>query len=135
MKLWMSAETQSNVADDLRVLRNEIVDKINQEIINKDYDIGVSGWDVIIILQSDGGLGERTKYNKKKREMDFRLRLNFDEYAKAERSERLRMIFFLIEKSLDILKILGGNADEIDKLVADVEKVGVMNSWLPSNEE
>ena len=125
MKLWISSETQANVSDVLRLLRNEIAETINEAIAERDYDIGVNGWDVIIILQSGSdSFSERIKFYKAKRDMDFRLALDFDKFATSDKSGRLQMIFSLLLRSLDTLKKLGGNAEEIDRLTADVKEVG-----------
>ena len=131
MKLWVSSETQANVSDALRILRNEIAEAINEVITERDYDIGVNGWDVIIILQSgNDSLSERIKFHKAKRDMDFRLALDFDKFVTTGKTGRLQMIFSLLIRSLDVLKKVGGNVEEIDRLIADVKEVGRTHAWL-----
>ena len=130
MKLWMSAETQSDVGDDLRKVRTKIRDIINDKIQNIDYGIPLNGWDVIVILRDDERMKEIIKYSKKKEHMDFRLVMNYEQFIASNDHEKETMYFDLLLRSLMILNEKWITENGIDKLIQDVTEIGITNNWI-----
>ena len=130
MKLWMSAETQSDVGDDLRKVRTKIRDIINDKIQNIDYGIPLNGWDVIVILRDDERRKEIIKYSKKKEHMDFRLVMNYEQFIASNDHEKETMYFDLLLRSLMILNEKWITENGIDKLIQDVTEIGITNNWI-----
>jgi hypothetical protein len=130
MKLWMSAEFSGDIGDGLRLARNFVEDEINTVIEAKDYDIELDGWDCIaIIMESDSDFEEVIKYSIKKRDMDFRLRICFENFANADALGQQRLIYQMLLRSLDLLIEKGVNVSGINALRADVEGIAKKFAW------
>ena len=129
MKLWVSAETQADVGKKLTLARGKIKNKINEKIENVSYDIPLDGWDVIIILRDDSRMKDIIKYSKKKKDMDFRICIDYPSFVKASSLEAERLHFKALQRSLEILKEKFIKERDIHKLISDVYKVGKENNW------
>lgn len=125
----MGAETQSDAAELLRIVRNDVQDTINSSIENEIYDIGVDGWDCIVILMDDGDFGERVKFSKAKRDMDFRLRVSYRAFMEGDESARRALLLRMLFRSLELLEAKGGNSTNIDRLKARIQSVCMDKGW------
>lgn len=123
MKLWIGAETQADIVDEFRPIRNEIERRINTEIESVKDDIGVDGWKCIVVLRDDDNFEEIVKLFPKRRSMDFRLRIDYQSFRRAPNSERKRLLIQLLLRSLALLKDRGCNSEGIDKLVLCLNRI------------
>jgi hypothetical protein len=130
MKLWIGAETQAEVTETFRSVRTEMERVLNSEIESFSGDIGVDGWDCLVILREDCHLPEVIKYSLAKREMDFRLLMDYQAFVKATPAERQRLLFALLLRSLSLLKHKSTRIAEVDELTARVRAVGSKKGWL-----
>ncbi|WP_197035237.1 Imm44 family immunity protein [Oceanivirga salmonicida] len=74
---------------------------------------------------------ERTIYSKKKKDMDFRLQIDYEEFDNTDDLGRQRLIYEMLDRSLDILlekKKLP--LDAIEELRADVKEVAKEQGWI-----
>ena len=62
MKIWMTAECESNIANIQRDPRNRVEDVLNEYLKDKKYGIKLNSWGVIIVLMEDDSYDERTIY-------------------------------------------------------------------------
>ncbi len=131
MNLWIGAETQAEVSDSFRSIRSEVERAINAAIDSHKSDIGVDSWDCVVILREDVHLPEVIKVSKARRDMDFRLQLDYQAFIKADELGRKQLLFALLLRSLTLLKHKTGLAAEFDELTALVRAVGERHKWLP----
>lgn len=130
MKLWIGAETQAEVTDSFRSIRTEMEGVLNREIESFSGDIGVDGWDCMVILREDCHLPEVIKYSKARRDMDFRLQMDYQAFVKSPHKGRRQLLFALLLRSLSLLKHKSGQIAEVDELTARVRAVGSQRGWL-----
>lgn len=109
MKYWMTGEVHRDVSDKFRLIRNEFQTKISNYLDPKDYGSGVNEWYYFATILPEGALKpelfpEIKKYIRSKREVDIRLRVDFDSFAKADDTEARRLIAESILLSIDIGK-------------------------------
>jgi len=108
MKLWMGVEGEADIADIIRPLRNEIEGKVNEWLEKKSFvNNKLESWDVIIILRNDDNFNEITRYSKKKKETDFRLKIDYKLFKHEKDEIRYNMIINMLVRSLDILESKG----------------------------
>lgn len=129
MKLWISGEICAEVADSFRDAMNTVEDAINKAITGKNYAINLNSWDCIAIVRDDNDFKEISKYSPKKKEMDFRLKIDFNKFRTVTNVGRETLIFEMLERSLVLLKEKEVGV-EIDRLAADVRVVAAQRGWL-----
>ncbi|WP_067141287.1 Imm44 family immunity protein [Oceanivirga salmonicida] len=135
MKLWMSAEVSSSISEKLRLSLIYVEKVINEKINKKKYVLEeyLEGWDCISIIMNmkNHGYTERTIYSKKKKNMDFRLQIDYEEFDSKDDLGRQILIYKMLDRSLDILlekKKLP--LDAIEELRADVKEVAEEQGWI-----
>jgi len=122
MEIWIGAEFEGDIDDQLMDAQNFVEDEINLCINGKSYDIELDGWDCIAIVMGDDPFhDEVVKYSKKKRDMDFRLKINFDAFVKSDALGQQKLFFQMLQRSLDLLIEKGANESGVKALRADVE--------------
>ena len=129
MKLWLSAEIEADVVDENRVVRNEVERAINARIESCSYDLPLDGWDVIVIMRDDDKFEEITNYSARRKDMDFRLRLDYTQFKVSSQLDRCRMYIGLLLSSIDLLGAKGLNPEELARLAADVRLVADEQGW------
>lgn len=130
MKLWIGGEVCAEVADSFRYARIIVEKAVNEAISEKNYAVNFNSWDCIAILRDDKAFKEITKYSLKKKEMDFRLQIDFDKFRSVSDVRREALIFEMLLRSLALLKEKKGIGEEIDRLAADVKIVAIEHGWL-----
>ena len=104
MKLWIGAEYSGDIGDVLRLTRNHVEDTLLEYLKDKEYEIKLDSWDVIIVLMEDDSYSERTIYWPGRNDMDFRLKIDYEAFKNGDMLTRLQLIFDMLLRSLDILK-------------------------------
>lgn len=130
MKLWISSETQSDVFELFRVASIKVEDCINDIISGNDYKLALDGWDCIAILRDDSDFEEVVKYSPKKKDMDFRLIVDYQTFKNGTDLEREKAVFEMLLRSLSLLEEKGVTGDGMEQLKSDVNSVGVNEGWL-----
>lgn len=102
MKLWMGAEVDSEVTDELRIARSQLVPAINSLIADIDAQ-EADEWDVIAIIRNDSSFEERVRFSKKDG-MDIRLGINIKDFLAAGDEGRKILLINMLIRSLSILK-------------------------------
>ncbi|MEY4916766.1 MAG: hypothetical protein RL616_679 [Verrucomicrobiota bacterium] len=121
MKLWIGGELDADVADSFRIASNRVEDAINHVILQKSYDLPVTGWDCIAIIRADAEFPERIRYSKKTREMDFRLCIDHAKFKAANSNEQELMLFVMLRRSLELLVQRLPSTLQLDELHTDLK--------------
>jgi hypothetical protein len=121
MKLWMSAEVDARIADELRPIRNAIEKHINKYLEETGYENEkLKDWDIIITLRNDDVFDEIINYRPKKKDTEFHLKIDYSTFKNATQEERANLILNVLIRSLNILEEKG------------VENLGVIKEYIES---
>ena len=104
MKLWMSSEQMQECFENMRIQR-EIKPKINGLI--KHCTLGeYNVWNVITIVLNENGPNykEIIRRSLKNRELEFRLKIDYDEFIKSNYEHKKKLVIELLLRSLDLME-------------------------------
>lgn len=136
MKFYISAEVYKTVDRQLLSAQNPIEQKMKSSFKDKNYGKGVEYWGYISIVNPPkfydaGFLIEIKKYSKKKKEVEFRLRIDYDRMLKADEKEAFRLVCNSILRSVDIaeneLKI---NDFDFQSFRTDLQTLFRKEGWI-----
>ena len=137
MKLWMSAEISGGIGEPVRHALNFVEDEINLFIDGKDYDIDLDKWRCIAILMKDKVDQERycevIKYSSKTKKMDFKLQIDYPDFANGDAKRQQQLIYEMLMRSLDLLLKKGINEAGIESLRRDTQSVALKNGWITTH--
>jgi len=107
MKFFITSEMDEIVANKVRFNRNSVEQKIKELIKEKNYGSGISYWGHIIICCApeayEAGLfKEIRKYSKKEKEVELRLRIEYEDMLRADKKKVFKLISESILKGVDI---------------------------------
>jgi hypothetical protein len=129
MKIWISGEVDFHVGDAFRLAMLNVENALNQALEPQTYDLPLDSWDCIAVIRDDEFFKEITRYSKKKREMDFRLRISHSEFLAGSSIQQESMLFGMLRRSLMLLADKGLAGPELDRLAADATRVAVQHGW------
>jgi hypothetical protein len=129
VKLWIGGEIQADIGDSFRDARNIVEKKINEFLEQITYQIDFSDWDCIAIVRDDNEFKEICKYSLKKQEMDFRLKIDYEQFKNGTADERKLLIFQMLLRSLELLKEKGAGKS-ITTFIDDIANLGKTNNWI-----
>lgn len=104
MVLWMSAEQMHECSDNM-VIQREIEPRINELI--KDCRLGdYKEWAVITIILNEHGpdYKEIVRRRIKERELEFRLKIDYDAFMKADYNGKKKLVLEVLLRSLDLME-------------------------------
>lgn len=104
MKLWMSAEEMEECGEENRIIRNEIEPRINELI--KDCVLGdYVEWAVITIILNENAPNykEIIRRSLKNKELEFRLKIDYNEFMKSDPKQKKRLVLEVLFRSLDLM--------------------------------
>lgn len=144
MKLWLSAELSCKVLsqeqlDQERIARNFVEETLNSRLLNESYDIPIQQWNCIGIIMGENDFDERIYYSPKRKDMDFRLKIDPIAFKSTDDLGRERLIFAMLLRSLDLLKAKFEKArpkfdpkvyDELERLRNDALEVAKEKNWV-----
>nr|WP_174506092.1 Imm44 family immunity protein [Acinetobacter sp. Marseille-Q1620] len=144
MDFWMSMELSKDVLteEDILVLggtQNEISREMVQELEKREYNIPLDKWRCITIMMGDRGFSERVMYSFKKREMDFRLKIDHVPFLAANKQGKQQLIFEMLMRSLDLLeekfkkvrpKLDSDVYSELNRLREDAQEIAKKQGWI-----
>jgi hypothetical protein len=121
----MSGEVMADVGESSRIAQNYLEFKINEIIEN--YSLGIyEKWAVIAIILDNRGSNypEVFKNHKSKKMIEFRLKIDHDEFLNASEQNKIVLIAKMLLRSLDKmetqnhnLKIPQNNIDALRKVI------------------
>lgn len=125
MKLWVSAEMESDVAEDFRLANNAIEDSLAAFLASKEYDLELDSLDCIAIIRNDSEFKELHRYSPKKRDMDFRLVIDYFEFKKSTFDQQKSLILDMLIRAVSLLSTKKSvNKAEAVKLRNDIKEFG-----------
>ena len=94
MKLWMSDEIQADVGDVHRRARQDVENAINDKLSDSDYGSGVSKWAFISIIREEDSddYGEIRRYDKRRKVVEFRLKIDHSQFKQAAATEQRKLL-------------------------------------------
>ena len=104
MELWMSSEQMHECFENMQIQR-EIKPKINELI--KDCTLGdYKEWAVITIILNEKGPNykEIVRRSLKNRELEFRLKIDYNEFMKSDYNHKKKLVLELLMRSLDLME-------------------------------
>ena len=137
MNLWIGAELEADVADSFREARKRVENAVNRVILSKSYNLPLNNWDCIAIVRADKHFAERVRYSGKSHEMDFRLCINHTEFKAANSPQQDKMIFIMLQRSLELLAGKISSSAALKELQSDLliaEKNAVAENLQPTQE-
>jgi hypothetical protein len=116
MKLWLSAEVQHDVSEDLRQASLQIEPKVNAQLA-ADYGPAIEEWALISILRPriPEGWGEIWRYHRPRRVAEFRLIIDHKEFKGAGPQKQRTMLLASILRSLDLFGLLKVTAFDVGR--------------------
>ena len=118
MELWMSEEIMADVGRAYMVTRKAIKEAVNEQLRNCPLSTSFKEWAFIaIVLDEDGpDYPEIAKKHVKRKVLEFRLKINHDEFLSASESGRAKLIFDALKRSISLMSELGVSAEDREKL-------------------
>jgi len=114
----------ADVGEAFREARNEVEDQLNERFAERDYGPGLKKLAFIAIMRPSGdeSYPEIYKYDKKKRMVEARLKINHRDFLTADDAgERKRLLLDAIERAIARMGELKIDADH-ERLLADFQK-------------
>jgi hypothetical protein len=130
-RLFMSGEIEGDVYDSYRVARNEVEKRLNSTLENNSYGL-LELWGVIPIIREveSAAYCEIKKYRKKKREFEFRLKIDYATFKGADDLEKRKIIMAVLLRSIDEMRTLVSEGINYAQLESDVRGVATEKGWL-----
>ena len=125
IKFWISGEIQSDVGDCYREAQNTIEAVLNQYVEGKDYGEGLKLWTYIAIILKPGFdeyYPEIKRYRKKKREVEFRLKINYKKFLKGNAETHLKLMAESVLRSFDLMRDMNIKDCDLERLISDVSQ-------------
>jgi len=134
MIIWTSSEISSGIGNPMKHLLL-IEDTFNKILSKVDYGAGIEELNYIAIILGEkfDVYNEVKKYNFKKKTLEFRLKIQHEEYRKASEKEQCTLIFKSILSAIDEIKVFKINNFNYQQLKLDFTKLGADQKW--SNRE
>ena len=129
MKVWISGEVDAQTGDAFQRAMMRVETLLNEALESQSYDLPLESWDCIAIIRDDEAFREITRYSKKDRDMNFKLRVSHSAFLAASPVQQEAMLFDMLRRSLTLLAGKGLAGPELERLVADATRVAVQHGW------
>lgn len=127
MELWTSGEIQSDVGDDYRKIRNQAEQAVNALFSKNDYGSGLNRWVYMAIIKAveTDDFKEIQRFNKKKKEVEFRLRIKHKDFLNASYDEKKKLFLESLLRSIQIMPEIGIKDFDFERLSNDIQKAEI----------
>lgn len=125
MKFWFSGEVMADVGDGFREAINEIEDDLNARFVDRNYGSALDKLSFIAIIRPSGddAYPEIFKYDKKRRTVEARLKVNHLDFRNARNNEdRKRLLLNAIERAIARMGELKMDGDH-QRLLSDFQNL------------
>ena len=134
MKFWFSSETMADIADPLRIARNEIEGELNRTLSKVNYGSDLREWAFLPVILSPSTLNaafpEIRRYDPALREVEFRLSIAHRAFRERTPEEQRRLIFARLLSSVDLAQDLAIPDFDLNRLKRDLTAVGQKHGWI-----
>ncbi len=126
MEIWIGGEIESSIEEKFRLARCELESNLSEFLKSKRYELELDSFDCIAIIRNDAEFNEIHKYSAKKREMDFRLTIDYESFLLASHEQCKFHIFQMLLRAIDILASNNQvNTNEIQCVKSDFVEFGL----------
>lgn len=127
MEIFLSAEIEGPATSKWFVLQKEF-SLLLSVLHKKDYGEQLNSIGIISIIMrdeyfEDGGHKERKYYSKTRKEADIRLRINYNDFLRANEADRKKLYIAHILDSIYIAGKKAGKDFAVTQLLTDVETI------------
>jgi hypothetical protein len=132
MEIWMSGEIQDDVIDDFRHARNDVESTLNAALRDRQYGDPIKQWALIPIILpgEDERLDEVRKFDKRRRVVEFRLKIHHETFKSATPAAQRSLICACLLRSIDLFPTLHVGGFDHEAFCTDVERVAAEKGWL-----
>jgi hypothetical protein len=132
MKFWISGEIHESISDDYLKAAGAVSDALNSALNNLQCDVPVDSWDVIgiVLPASVKGFAEVHKYEADKRDLEFRLRIDYGQFHKAKPKQKKELVLQMILRSIELFKGMTTPPIDITSFRDQVLEVGRQHGWI-----
>ena len=131
MKLWISGEIMAEVADAYREARKDVERLFNDNLGDRSYGESVQRIKLIGILMDgdDPKFAEVSKYHKREKDAEFRLKLDYLAFRDGPDLQRRRLVAGAVLRAIKMLPQLSPACDS-SRLAADFVEAAEGRAWL-----
>jgi len=132
MKIWMSGELQDDIGIAAGQASNEVENTLNASLGDRDYGPAVKEWSLIPIItpREDERWGEIRKYHKRRKDAEFRLKINHAKFKAATPVGQRALICACLLRSIDLFPLLNVTGFDQQAFRADLERIAAEKGWL-----
>lgn len=125
MDIFLSAEIEGSATSKWFKLQKEFSETL-KKLNGNNYGASLTSIAIISIIMreeffEDGAYKERKYYNKRKKEADIRLRINYKKFIIAKEDERRKIYIDHILESIRVAGEKAGPDFHLDELLSDVD--------------
>lgn len=124
LRFWMSGEIQGDIDDGSFILvRKTVEEAVTQSIEDKSYGQGLKLWAYLAIIlepNTDRYYPEVKRYSKRKKEVEFRLKIDHQQFLQGDRQTHLRLLSESVLRCLELMRDMHIKGLDLDRLTADV---------------
>ncbi|WP_347904707.1 Imm44 family immunity protein [Pseudomonas purpurea] len=106
MEFFMSAERESDIGEGERLARTKIEPVLAGLLEEAHIEADLNGWNFISVILSEkfiSGFAEIAKFNKKDKELEFRLHIDHEKFKQADQKAQTSMMIDAIERSIGMM--------------------------------
>lgn len=131
MQFWLSGEVQVDIADAYRAVRKEVEAALNEALGDRDYGPHVREWDFIAIIREldHPDYDELKKYDRRDKSLEFRLKLNHEQFKAADELARRRMLMGALVRSAREAVGVAPSGTRLDQIERDMMGVARSKAW------
>lgn len=109
-----------------------IEDAFNNELSKYDYGSGIIelSYIAMIMVEKQDHYDEIKKYDKKKKEFEFRLKIAASRYRGSSRKGKIELLFSSILRAIKQIKEFNIEGFDTNKLIQDFTDLGVKEKWI-----
>lgn len=132
MNLWTSSETSGSIGESPMKFLLLIEDAFNNELSKYDYGSGIIelSYIAMIMVEKQDHYDEIKKYDKKKKEFEFRLKIAASRYRGSSRKGKIELLFSSILRAIKQIKEFNIEGFDTNKLIQDFTDLGVKEKWI-----
>lgn len=124
LRFWMSGEIQGDIDDASYIAARKAVEQaVNAQLGERDYGRGLKLWAYLSIIlnpEIDRYYPEVKRYSKRKKEVEFRLKIDHNQFVHGDHKTHLRLLAESVLRSLDLMQEMNIKDLDLDKLTIDV---------------
>jgi hypothetical protein len=132
MVLWISGEIMFDVEETSRLASNEIESYVNDNIKSINYGNELEKWAYIAIMRPTGDkyYPEFTKYHKRRKVAEFRLKIDYERFKAAGPMEHRQLICQSLLRSIKMFPDIGVKDFDYKRLEEDFSRSAKEKGWL-----